>query len=159
MNKNGDPRYYLLAALLKARGLKVSYNVRLNSKWNLNTPFKELNLTVPMIVSHANKPRRLVIAMGHSLGVWRERLRVRGIDLLLVSADGLVSNTDNIASMVCTRIYRLDPEDLKMMLAANMSLSAISKVTSLSETEVYDKIRFYFRVPIEEVCGQSSLRQ
>ncbi len=155
MKKNDpDPRYFLLAACLRQRGFHAIYNARLDRDISGQRRYKELKVVAPLLACHHIHPRRLAVCIGTGLECWRERMDARGIDLLSVSADGVLSNARGIADIVSHRLYRLHPDDLREMLDKKMSLSAISKVTGMSSSAVWDKIRFYFRQsPEEAICG------
>lgn len=98
--------------------------------------------------------RRMVVGLEHSLDGWRERIRRRGINMISVSADGLVSNPEGIADQVCRHIYRVDPEDLLEMIQGNMPLTAIAAFTGIEADELSSIISKFYGKTISELRAE-----
>ena len=98
---------------------------------------KELRVTAPLLAEHRLDPRRrMAIGLNWSLDTWRKPLNRRGINVLSVSEDGLISNTQGIADTICEYIYRVKQEDLLEMIQAGMPVAAIAAFTGVPPNEI-----------------------
>ena len=155
-----DPRLLPLAAILKARGIRIALACRMNCDTRVGRSengrnwhrMKELNCTAPLLATHANHgDRRLIVCLGTGLEAWRERLRSRGIDLLSVSAEAAVTDPTHVADLVCERIYKVHPEDLEHLVRKGYDWRRIAEAYQLSVREVDSAIRRYSGCSITEL--------
>jgi hypothetical protein len=150
LNGNANPVLIPLRGLLLRRGVRVQLTCHLDRDiQDCIRPGKpimrELHITAPLLASHRlHEERRIVVGIGDTLEGWRSKLLRRGINLLSVSADGLIANTEGIADKICNHIYRVSCEDLRDMISSGMPLIAISAFTGMAETEISRIVpRFY----------------
>lgn len=151
-----NPILVPLAGILKARGIKLLYDCELNRMGDStrpeHPPMKELTVTVPLLAIHRiDGARRMAVGIGDSLMAWRERLRIRGINLLLASRDGLLSNAAGLADEVCQHIYRVSIEDLREYAAAGMPPQAIHAFTGIPVDEIPGMIRKFYGKTMAEL--------
>ena len=145
MKGSHDPRLLPLAVILKSRGLRVVLNARLSRDIHSGSRWGELNVTAPLIACHPTQPGcRLVVCINTGLEPWRDRLRLRHIDLLTISPDGAVSNVQGIADLITHRIYRIHPGHMLDMLRRGLSVQVMSRLTGIAQSTLYRKLMLYY---------------
>ena len=106
----------------------------------------------PLLAWHRiHEERRMVVGIGDSLEAWRPKLSHRGINLISVSEDGLLSNTEGIADKICNHIYRISSEDLRDMIYGGMPLGAIEAFTGIPAAEVSRIVPRYYGKTVREM--------
>lgn len=146
MSTNGHNPFLLpLAGILRNRGIRITFSC------DMSQLHKELSITAPLLCQHKiDARRRMVVGIGNALLEWKERLRYRGIKLLMVSTEGLVESCTMIADRVCEHIYRVDVEDLREMITAGLPLHAVSAFTGLETRQIAQMVpRFYGKTVAE----------
>jgi len=117
-----------------------------------NPQMRELSVTAPLLATHRiHQERRMVVSIGDSLESWRVKLCRRGINLISVSPDGLLSNTEGIADKICNHIYRVSSEDLREMIYYGMPLVAISAFTGIDPDEIQRIVPRYYGKTLREL--------
>ena len=118
---------------------------------------KELRITVPLFAEHrTDYVRRIALGIGPALEPWRDRLRYRGINLLSVSNDGLLSNPDGLADQVCAHIYRVTPDDLLDYAKSGMPARAIAAFTGIPAGQVETLILRWFGRTLAELKEEAN---
>ena len=120
---------------------------------------RELNVTVPLLAAHRiHEERRIALSIGTALESWRPKLYRRGINLLSVSQEGLISNVFGIADRICQHIYRTSLDDLRDMVEAGMPLVAIEAFTGIRQDELSRVIPKFYGKSIRELREEAQER-
>lgn len=126
-----DPRYLVLAALLRRQGIDVVFNAELRNRLYR----RELRMTAPLLATHPiHKERIVVISTNHT--EWKERLRYRGIELMTVTQEELVTYPNRVAEQVCKSLYKVGAGEVQDMLVSGQTPAQITAMLDLSPSFV-----------------------
>jgi hypothetical protein len=156
-----NPFLLPLVAILRERGVRVLSGCSLNEMVDQirggRIVMRELKLVAPVFAYHRTyEDRRMVVGIEHELEAWRPKLLHRGINLLSVSTDGLISNAAAIADKICEHIYRISPENLLEMVASGMPLLAVEAFTGISRHEIPGIVSRFYGRSIQELREEAA---